>query len=97
MKKTKASTKDVNELYKAILGLKTIGECQKFFRDLCTINELSSMAERLQVVKMIQNNISYREISEKTGASTATITRVAHWYHHGNQGYNLVLKRLHRH
>ncbi len=95
MKKTSTSTrKDLNDLYEAVLELDTIGECKKFFRDLCTVSELSAMSERFQAVKMIEQKVPYREISKKTGLSTATVTRVAHWLHHGKGGYELVLKRL---
>lgn len=91
---SKPNNKDLKELYEAILKLETADECKKFFRDLCTVSELSSMTERFQSVKMINDGISYREISKKTGSSTATITRVAHWFHHGKGGYKLVLSRL---
>ncbi|MFA5843053.1 MAG: YerC/YecD family TrpR-related protein [Candidatus Gracilibacteria bacterium] len=82
------------DLFKGVLKLRTAGECEKFFRDLCTLKELEAMAERWQVVKMVDKEIPYREVSEKTGASTATITRVAHWLHHGEGGYRMVLNRL---
>lgn len=82
------------DLCKAILKLKTSAECKKFLRDLCTLAELSAMVERFQVVKMVNKNTPYREISKKTGSSTATITRVAHWLHHGMDGYKLVLHRM---
>jgi len=88
------NNKDLEELFEAILKLKTPDECKKFFRDLCTISELGSMTERFQVVKMVQNEIPYRKIAQKTGSSTATITRVAHWLHHGMGGYKLVLDRM---
>ncbi len=91
---TVKSDKSLDEIYQAILKLENINECKKFFRDLCTISELNSMAERFSVVKMINQNIPYREISKKTGSSTATITRVAHWLHHGKGGYKLILKRV---
>jgi len=91
---TKSKNKDLKELYEAVLQLETADECKKFFRDLCTVSELSAMTERLQAVKMVNEGIPYREISKKTGSSTATITRVAHWLHHGKGGYKLVLERL---
>lgn len=94
MKIQKTDNQALDKLYETIIKLKSVGECQKFFRDLCTISELSSMAERFQAAKMIKDGISYREISKKTGASTATITRVAHWVHHGEGGYKLALERL---
>jgi len=94
MNKMELNNKDLEELFEAILKLKTPDECKKFFRDLCTISELGSMTERFQVVKMVQNEIPYRKIAQKTGSSTATITRVAHWLHHGMGGYKLVLDRM---
>lgn len=89
----KVNNKDLKALYEAVLKLESVDECKKFFRDLCTVSELGSMAERFAVVKMIESKIPYREISKKTGSSTATITRVAHWLHHGKGGYKLVLER----
>lgn len=86
--------KEMKELFEAILQLKDTNECRNFFRDLCTFGELSAMSERLAVVKQVENKIPYRKIAEKTGASTATITRVAHWFHHGMGGYKLILARL---
>ncbi len=87
-------SKEMKELFKVIATLKTEDECKKFMRDLCTLTELKSMSERWQVVKQIDQNVSYRAIAKKTGSSTATITRVAHWLHHGAGGYRLMLHRL---
>ncbi len=86
--------KEVKELFEVIAQLKDVQECKKFFRDLCTFGELQAMSERLQVVKQVRKNVPYRRIAENTGSSTATITRVAHWFHHGMGGYKLVLDRL---
>lgn len=94
MKKNQFSNKQLNELFAAILQLESVDECKMFFRDLCTMSELTAMTERFQVVKLIEKKIPYREISEKTGASTATITRIAHWLHHGEDGYKLILGRI---
>ena len=91
------NSKEMTNLFKAVLQLKTVGECRKFFRDICTYSELESMNERLQVAKYLNAKISYRIISKKTGSSTATVTRVAHWLHHGMGGYRLVLERLNSH
>lgn len=91
---TRPNNKELKELYKAVLQLETENECKNFLRDLCTISELSAMAERLTVMKMINDGVSYRKINKKTGSSTATITRVAHWLHHGKGGYKLMLERL---
>lgn len=96
MKTTHISKSELTELYKAILQLKTVSDCQKFFRDLCTLNELSALAERLQVAKLIDQGVPYREICKRTGSSTATITRIAHWLENGEGGYKLMLKRLDR-
>ena len=85
------SSKKINELYEAILLLKTPNECRAFFRDLCTLAEIETMAERFQIAKMVNRNIPYREVSKKTGSSTATVTRVTHWLHHGMGGYKLAL------
>lgn len=90
----KTNNKELKEVYEAVLKLKTVDECKKFFRDLCTLSELNSMAERFAVAKMIDKKIPYREISKKTGSSTATIARVAHWLHHGKGGYKLILERV---
>lgn len=86
-------TKEANELFRAVAKLRDAAECKKFMRDLCTLAELEAMSERFKVAKMVSAEKSYREISRKTGASTATVTRVAHWLHHGTGGYKLVLDR----
>ncbi len=86
--------KKTRDLFGAILTLKNKKECERFFRDLCTLSEIKAMAERWQVAKMADEEIPYRRIAKETGASTATVTRVAHWLHHGEGGYQLVLKRL---
>lgn len=88
------NNKDLKELYEAILRLESADECKKFFRDLLTLSEINSMVERFKVVRMVSEGVSYREISKKTGSSTATITRVAHWLHHGKGGYKLVLEKM---
>lgn len=94
MNEPEMNSKDMKELFGAIAGLKTPDECKKFFRDLCTLAELNAMSERWQVAKQVRQGIPYRNIAKKTGASTATVTRVAHWLHHGMGGYQLVLHRL---
>ena len=87
-------TKKTKELYKAILELKDEKEAEKFFRDLCTFKEIRGMTERWQVAKLLFDRIPYRKISKEVGSSTATITRVARWLHHGLGGYKLMLDRL---
>ncbi len=88
-------SKQARDLFKTIAALKSEDEVADFFRDLCTYSELVSMTERWQVVREVDLGIPYRKIAENTGASTATITRVAHWLHHGMGGYQLMLNRLH--
>lgn len=84
---------EMNDLFRAIVRLKNVGECRKFFRDVATLSELTALCERWQVAHQLQKGIPYRRIAQKTGSSTATITRVAHWLHHGTGGYKLALGR----
>ena len=79
---------------KNILKLENEDECYKFFEDIATINELKSLAQRMQVAKMLKEKKVYTEIAEVTGASTATISRVNKCLNYGEEGYNLVLDRL---
>ncbi|MFH0951984.1 MAG: YerC/YecD family TrpR-related protein [Patescibacteria group bacterium] len=87
-------SKEIDELYKAVLLLKNLDEARRFFRDLLTREEIEEIAGRWQVVRMIDQGIPYRNIAEKTGVSTATITRVARWLKEGMGGYRLMLDRL---
>jgi TrpR-related protein YerC/YecD len=86
-------TKEMRELFDAILSLETRAETEAFFRDLCTISELEAMAHRWQVARLVEKGLPYLEIAERTGASTTTVTRVAHWLRHGEGGYRLALDR----
>lgn len=81
-------------LMKAILQLKTVDECYSFFEDLCTIAELKSMSQRMEVAMMLSDKKVYSDIAAATGASTATISRVNKCINYGQDGYNLVIKRL---
>lgn len=80
-------------LFNAVLSLETIEEAAAFFRDLCTRRELTDMSHRWQVAQLLDEGLPYREISERTGASTATITRINQWLRHGSGGYRLALDR----
>ncbi|HHV99422.1 MAG TPA: hypothetical protein GXX36_07590 [Clostridiaceae bacterium] len=91
---SKIKDEHIDRLFEAILLLKNIDECYMFFEDLCTITEIKALAQRLEVAKMLRNGITYSEISEKTGASTATISRVNRYLNYGADGYKLVLDRL---
>jgi len=86
--------KEINELFEAILTLRSLKECRTFFRDLCTLSEIEEMAERFQIAKLLRNKLPYRQIGKKTNSSPTTVSRVAHWFHHGEGGYKLVLGRL---
>ena len=88
--------KDVNAeyLFEAVLSLETMEECYKFFEDICTVNELKSISQRFAVAKMLNDKCVYTDIVAKTGASTATISRVNRTLNYGADGYKLVFERL---
>ncbi len=90
----KISTEAVELLYQAILTLKDMEECHAFFEDICTVNELLSMSQRLDVARMLRKKRTYQEITEQTGASTATISRVNRSLNYGKDGYSIVFDRL---
>ena len=83
-----------DQLVKAILLLRTEEECYQFFEDVCTIGEIKALAQRLEVAGMLKRRHTYEEIVERTGASTATISRVKRCLYYGADGYNVVLTRL---
>ena len=85
----KIRTEAVDHLFEAILCLKDKEECYTFFEDVCTINELLSLSQRFEVAKMLTDKRTYLDISEKTGASTATISRVNRSLNYGNDGYEI--------
>ena len=87
-------TEAVDGLFDAILCLKNKEECYTFFEDICTINELLSLSQRFDVARMLREQRTYLEIAEKTGASTATISRVNRSLNYGNDGYDIVLSRM---
>ena len=86
-------TKEMRTLFQTIVSLETKAEAEHFFRDLCTLSELEAMAHRWQVARLLERGLPYLEIAERTGASTTTVTRVAHWLRHGEGGYRLALDR----
>jgi len=83
----------MRQLFDAILQLETRDELESFLRDLCTLQELETLAHRWQVAKLVDRGLPYLEVAQRTGASTATVTRVAHWLRHGEGGYRLALDR----
>lgn len=90
----KIKTPAVEKLFEAILSLENLDECFEFFEDICTINELLSLSQRFEVARMLRERRTYLEIAEKTGASTATISRVNRSLNYGNDGYEMVLRRI---
>ena len=87
-------TDDVEALFNAVRSLESLDETERFFRDLCTLKELRDIAQRWAVVRMLDGGMHYAEISRQTGASTATITRIASWLNHGEGGYRGMLDKL---
>ena len=81
-------------LYEAILTLKDLDECKKFFSDLCTVAELRAMEQRFEVAMLLSDGMIYNDILERTGASSATISRVNRCLHYGAEGYHTVIPRL---
>jgi TrpR-related protein YerC/YecD len=75
------------------LSLETVEEAERFFRDLCTLAEIEAMTHRWQAAKLVDEGLPYHEVSRRTGASTTTVTRVAHWLRHGEGGYRLAIDR----
>ncbi|MBO7334389.1 MAG: helix-turn-helix domain-containing protein [Lachnospiraceae bacterium] len=91
---SKIKNEAVDSLFDGILSLKSREECYSFFEDLCTVNELLSLSQRYEVAHMLKSGHTYMEIAEKTGASTATISRVNRSLNYGNDGYEMVFDRL---
>ncbi len=90
----KLKNKETDALFEAVLQLKSIDECYSFFTDLCTISEIKSLSQRLEVAMMLKDKHVYNDIAAKTGASTATISRVNRCIQYGENGYNLVIDRM---
>jgi len=89
-------TRETDELFETILSLRTTEEVARFFRDLCTLAELEAMAHRWEAARLLDQRLPYHEVARRTGASTTTVTRVAHWLRHGEDGYQLALDRRNR-
>lgn len=86
--------KELDQLFKAILALEDLEECYRFFDDLCTVNEIQSLAQRLEVARMLREGNTYHKIETETGASTATISRVKRCLNYGNDAYEMALDRV---
>jgi TrpR-related protein YerC/YecD len=83
-----------DQLWRAVLALRTPDECYRFFQDLCTIGELRALAARLEVARLLAAGLTYDEIARRTGASSATISRVRRFLEYGADGYRTILARL---
>ena len=91
---SKFKREDIDELFEAVLTLRDSEDCYRFFEDICTINELHTIAQRLQVAKLLSEKKTYNEIENITSASTATISRINKCLVYGADGYKRVLARL---
>jgi TrpR-related protein YerC/YecD len=89
-------TSEIDQLFDVILSLRTREDATRFFRDLCTLAELETMAHRWQVAELVDQGLPYHDVAKRTGASTTTVTRVAHWLRHGEGGYRQALDRRRR-
>lgn len=94
MSSNKIRNNEIDQFFEAVFLLENTEECYKFFMDVCTINELQSIAQRYVVAKMLNEKKTYSEIVKTTGASTATISRVNRSLNYGNDGYELVFSRM---
>ncbi|GKU84509.1 YerC/YecD family TrpR-related protein [Niallia sp. NCCP-28] len=86
--------KELDQLFKSILSLENLEECYLFFDDLCTVNEIQSLSQRLEVARMLREGNTYHMIEKETGASTATISRVKRCLNYGNDAYEMALDRI---
>ena len=91
---SKIKNEATDNLFKCILTMKNLDECYRLFEDLCTVHEIQAIAQRMQVAEMLDRKCTYIEIAEKTGASTATISRVNRSLNYGNDGYEMVFSRM---
>ncbi len=91
---SKYRREDIDELFDGILTLRDREDCYRFFEDICNINEIHSIAQRLQVAKLLSEKKTYNEIEKETKASTATISRINKCIVYGADGYRRVLERL---
>lgn len=94
MYQSKLQSEEADHLFKAILSLQSVEECYRFFEDLCTVTELHALSQRMEVAALLNRGETYTAIAEKTGASTATISRVNRCLSYGADGYQTVLARL---
>ncbi|MCS1352001.1 YerC/YecD family TrpR-related protein [Mechercharimyces sp. CAU 1602] len=94
MQLNKLNKKEIEQLFQAVLSLENMEECYQFFDDLCTVGEMKSLSQRLEVARMLREGYTYNQIEAETGASTATISRVKRCLHYGTDGYTLALDAI---
>lgn len=94
MPRSNLAGEQTDKLVKALLSLENEEQCYQLLEDLCTIREVQDLAQRLQVARMLKDKVTYNEIAQKTGVSTATISRVNRSLTYGAGGYDMVLKKL---
>ena len=94
MYQSKLGNQEIDHLFEAILTLETLEDCYRFFEDLCTIHELQSLAQRMEVARQLDEKKTYSHIAESTGASTATISRVNRSLIYGCDAYDMVFSRM---
>ena len=94
MYQSKLGNQEIDHLFEAILTLETLEDCYRFFEDLCTPKEIEEMSKRMKAAKMLSDGKIYTEVAEKTGLSTATISRVSRCIKDGDEGYTAVLERM---
>lgn len=94
MQLEKLEEKHIKQLFRAMMALENMDECYRFFEDLCTVNEVKSLAQRLEVARMLKEGFTYHKIEGATGASTATISRVKRCLEYGEGGYAVLLDRI---
>ena len=90
----KSPKEENNLLYESLLQLKDVEECRRFMQDLCTVNELKAMEQRIEVAMHLRDGMIYQEILKRTGASSATISRVNRCLQYGAEGYQTILPRM---
>jgi len=93
MYESKLKSKELDDLFEALLSLESVEECYMLFDDLCTVSELNAIAQRFRVAKMLSEKSTCNYIAEHTGASTATISRVNRCLNYGSGGYKMVIAR----
>lgn len=91
---SKIQSDHLNRLFEGVLRLNSVEECYSFFEDVCTVSEILAMKQRFEVASLLNDGMLYSDIVTKTGASTATISRVNKCLEYGNDGYKMVLERL---